>query len=138
MSATLDNRRDHHRGVPQSVPLHLIIQEWAVKRSGVEKFVVDMCKEAHAFIERRQHEVAEELMDWRDAQVTGWENVLKEAERGGMSDGVTPPSGGAATQNRGVPRQEGRSEEGASTPNDRGTTSRDVQMFGFFNAQYRQ
>lgn len=42
------------------------------------KFIEDKLREAHELIEERQHEVAEELLAWRDRHVARWEKVLKE------------------------------------------------------------
>jgi hypothetical protein len=61
-----------------------------------EKSIEHMFDQAHAFIEDRQHEVANELMAWRNEKVAEWKKKLEEVALGGMTNGVPLPRSGAA------------------------------------------
>jgi hypothetical protein len=94
--------KDHNRGVFQSITLSATLRNCAVRISSErEKSKEHMFDQAHAFIEGRQHEVANELMDWRNTEVAEWKKTLEEVPLSGMTNGVPPPRSGAADQNGG-------------------------------------
>jgi hypothetical protein len=108
--------RRKSRGPARAVPELKSAGSWWFKTADTisrkpedQAFVVSLLKDAHNFIEQRQEDITEELMEWRNAQVAGWEQVL--AEMGEKTNRNAEPNDAVAARNGGSP-----SEPSGSSP----------------------